>query len=339
MHTALLKQNPETSKWEVIFNGVVLMAGTKKGNVRHAVKHGLNASVREAGVTELVEVGSDTVVALGADQGVAPEGMPRIEDLFTIHERFDIVSDYVDMVAKKQRPSAIVTGTGGLGKSHTVLAALEAAGLEKFKEIAGAVEDLDDEVDGAELAWDTSSGFVVIKGYMTAKNLFRTLYRNRDRIVLFDDCDKILKDPAAVDVLKAALDSYEERVVTWGSETPFGSDLPRSFEFTGGIVFISNMSRAAIPQPIRDRASNADVTMSRQECLDRMEWVIAKGTFMPEVNPKHVREAMDFLTENAFHPLVKSVSLRTLIATVLNRVHKPENWQRLSLYNMMNSVE
>jgi hypothetical protein len=57
--------------------------------------------------------------------------------------------------------------------------------------------------------------FTQIKGFSTAKNMFRTLYENNGSTIIFDDCDSILKDAIAINILKAALDSYDKRVITW----------------------------------------------------------------------------------------------------------------------------
>ena len=48
---------------------------------------------------------------------------------FTINQRFGFLSDMVVMLAKGDQPSVVVTGPGGLGKSHTVTTTLRNAGL------------------------------------------------------------------------------------------------------------------------------------------------------------------------------------------------------------------
>ena len=52
-----------------------------------------------------------------------------VESRFSINERFGFVTDLVKMVAKNDTPSVIICGAGGLGKSHTVNAALRDSGF------------------------------------------------------------------------------------------------------------------------------------------------------------------------------------------------------------------
>ena len=102
---------------------------------------------------------------------------------FTINERFGFVGDMVQMLAKGEQPSVVVTGPGGLGKSYTVTEALKKAGLKDMS-------ILDDYEIGASVP---KNAFVVIKGYSSPKGLYRTLYENRKSVIVFDDCDSVLK--------------------------------------------------------------------------------------------------------------------------------------------------
>ena len=55
--------------------------------------------------------------------------IPPTESKFSINQRFGFVRDMVKMLAKGDQASVVVTGPGGLGKSHTVSAALTEAGF------------------------------------------------------------------------------------------------------------------------------------------------------------------------------------------------------------------
>ena len=112
---------------------------------------------------------------------------PR-ESRFTINERFQFVSDMVTMLANGAQASVVVTGPGGLGKSYTVSKSLEANG---FKDIS-TLEALE---VGARI--NAKKSFRVIKGYSTPKGLYRLLYENKDGVLVFDDCDSVLKDPVS----------------------------------------------------------------------------------------------------------------------------------------------
>ena len=128
---------------------------------------------------------------------------------FGINTRFEFVEKLVNMVAAGVQPSAVITGEGGLGKTYTVTKTLESAG---FKDIS----DLADFQVGAVLSMRKC--FTMVKGYSTAKGLYRTLFENNKSIIVFDDCDAVLKDPVALNLLKGALDSYGKRIISWNAD-------------------------------------------------------------------------------------------------------------------------
>ena len=321
--TALLSYNDKTSKWEASFGGHVFLKSSSKDYVVDKIVNQISAKAKALGVTAVEEIGS-AAKPLSAVKTVDPELV------FSINERFLILEDFVDMVASRTIPSAIITGQGGLGKSHTVFAALKRAGLL----------NLDDAEIGARFDEGLSSkGYVVVKGFSTAKGLFRTLYENKDRLVVFDDCDSVLKDPVASNLLKAALDSYDKRIITWNAEGGFGGDdeLPKSFLFTGGVIFISNMPMYKIPQAIISRSMPADVSMTRSEIIERMTAIVKAGDFLVGYELAHKLEALEFIAANSARPEIKEINLRTLINVTKARSTKPDHWKRLALYAMINA--
>lgn len=319
--TAILSFNDAQGKWEAKFSGEVVARSNSKQYVIDGIVNQVNSKARKLGVTAVEELG-DTKT-LGTPKEVDPEL------IFGINERFMILEDFVDMVASRTIPSAIITGQGGLGKSHTVFKALKKAGLQ----------NLDDAEIGARFdSSNSGKGYVIVKGFSTAKGLFRTLYENKDRLVVFDDCDSVLKDPVASNLLKAALDSYDKRVITWNAEGGFGGgddELPKSFIFTGGVIFISNMSMYKIPQAIISRSMPADVSMTRSEIIERMRVIVKEDEFLTGFQMTHKKEALDFIAENAHRPEVKEINLRTLINVTKARATKPDHWKRLALYAMI----
>jgi hypothetical protein len=251
--TALLKFNEANSKWEASYGGHVFLKSASKDYVVDKIVNQISEKAKKFGVTAVEEIGGGQSSIVSAAQAMSKPVDPEL--VFGINERFQILEDFVDMVATRTIPSAIIIGEGGLGKSHTVFKALKAAGLM----------NIDDAEIGARFDEGLSrKAYVVVKGFSTAKGLYRTLFENKNKIVVFDDCDSVLKDPVAANLLKAALDSYDKRVITWNAEAFGDDDLPRSFEFTGGVVFISNMPMYKIPQAIISRSMPADVSMTRR---------------------------------------------------------------------------
>jgi len=51
-----------------------------------------------------------------------------------------------------------------------------------------------------------------------------------------------LTDAVAVELLKGALDSYDVRTIAWLSASRKAGPIPPRFDFTGGVIFVSNRS-------------------------------------------------------------------------------------------------
>ena len=244
---------------------------------------------------------------------------------FGINERFGFVEKMVSMVAKKTIASAIITGQGGLGKTHTVLKALKEHGMQD-------TTDLSQFEIGAKI--NTPKAFRLIKGFSTAKGLYRTLFEGNGQVLVFDDCDSVLKDPVALNLLKGALDSYGERWISWNADFK-DDDLPKSFKFTGTIVFISNMDLHKIDQAVKSRAMCVDLSMTTEQKVERMEVLVAEPEFLPEYSKNFKEDAIAFIRENM--NAVANLSLRTLIATTKIRAEGGD-WKQLAKYVITQGV-
>jgi hypothetical protein len=241
------------------------------------------------------------------------------KEKFGINARFGFVEKLVSMVASGVQPSAVITGEGGLGKTYTVSKTLEANG---YKDIS----DLAEFQVGAII--NTRKCFTMVKGYSTAKGLYRTLFENNKSIVVFDDCDAVLKDPVALNLLKSALDSYGKRIISWNADMK-DEDLPRSFEFTGRVIFISNMSQDKIDQAIRSRSMMIDLSMTTNQKIDRMEHIAASDEFLPEYDATIKADALSLI--RSIQSECKEISLRTLIAVSKIRASN-KDWKDLATY-------
>lgn len=212
---------------------------------------------------------------------------------------FDDMNNLTKMVANNISPSLVITGQPGLGKTFNVTKTLADLGFE---------EDMD---------------FVHVKGRCTAAGMFITLFENSDKLIIFDDCDSVFKDGDAVNLLKGALDSYDKRVITWmtakGLRDQEGEMLPRSFEFTGKIIFISNLPIAKVDSAIRSRSFVLDISLTPEQLMKRMRDLLAKVE--PEVDMKTKREALSALNsafkkfegvELNFRSLIKAIRIRQM---------------------------
>jgi hypothetical protein len=249
----------------------------------------------------------------------AQKAFEEKSEKFDINTRFGFVEKLVTMVASGVQPSAVITGEGGLGKTYTVTKTLESHG---YKDIS----DLADFEVGAVI--NTRKCFTFVKGYSTAKGLYRTLFENNKSIIVFDDCDAVLKDPVALNILKGALDSYGKRIISWNADMR-DDDLPKSFNFEGRVIFISNMSQDKIDQAIRSRSMMIDLSMTTNQKIDRMEHISKLDEFLPEYDSSVKSDALALI--RAIKDDVKEISLRTLIAVAKVRASN-KDWKDLATY-------
>lgn len=238
---------------------------------------------------------------------------------FNINQRFTFVEKLVSMVADGVQPSAIITGEGGLGKTFTVTKTLESKG---YKDIS----DLADFQVGTII--NARKCFTMVKGYSTPKGLYRTLFENNKSIIVFDDCDSVLKDPVALNLLKSALDSYGKRIISWNADMK-DEDLPRSFNFEGRVIFISNMDDGKIDQAIRSRSMMIDLSMTTDQKIERMETIAGSDEFLPEYDKTVKSDALGLIRSIAAD--CKEISLRTLISVCKVRASNTE-WKDLATY-------
>ena len=243
------------------------------------------------------------------------------ESKFTINQRFQFVGDMVKMLADGDQASVIVTGPGGLGKTYNVIKSLKDSGMTDVSLLA------EFEI-GTRI--NLKKSFRIIKGYSSPKGLYRLLYENKDGVLVFDDCDSILKDAVSVSILKAALDSYDKRIISWNADIR-DDDLPRCFEFTGRVVFISNIPSIAMDQAVISRSMAVDLSMTAKQKVERMRYLIAQSDFMPDYTHVEKQDAIQFLDEIC--EKAKELTLRSLIqVTKIRRSNPRGNWKALAEY-------
>jgi len=261
----------------------------------------------------------DQLAKLGFTVGTVETNKTKAVSEFGINDRFGFVEKMVGMVAKKTIASAIITGQGGLGKTHTVLKTLKNEGMSD-------TTDLGQFEIGSRI--NAPKAFRLVKGFSTAKGLYRTLFEGNGQVLVFDDCDSVLKDPVALNLLKGALDSYGDRWINWNADIR-DEDLPRSFKFTGSIVFISNMDLERIDQAVRSRAMCVDLSMTQEQKVERMQVIASSEDFMPDYGKQLKADALEFIAHEINS--ISNLSLRTLIAVTKIRAEGGD-WKQLAKY-------
>ena len=362
--TCYIQWNRHESQWQAIYHGKVVMRNSSRqygGNILlRSIENQTNKKVQLMGITHGTIVSEDFKIPNGPEKinvekivdGLKGEslnfGKHDLASEFSIGERFAILEKFVSsaafmataepdsMEALAANAMVTITGSGGLGKTYTTKKVLESHGLQRS-----------DDMDIGDIIYGRAKGYAVISGYTTAKALFRKLWEHREGwVVVLDDCDAALKSADAVNILKGAGDSGERRIITWNAEN-FNAedDLPKSFEFKSSIIIITNLDRMKVPQPIRSRSMNADVSMTRDEVIQRIETLIESGEFMPQYPIEAKYDVLDYMNDSVkndpkFNVMVKTMNLRTFQVAVKAWVsHGGVNWQRAALYNMASASE
>ena len=244
------------------------------------------------------------------ESAVAARPLQPLESEFTINQRFGFLEKFTNMVLDGETVSAIVTGEGGLGKSHTIMGALEKRG------------------------WIEGTQYVVVKGYATPKALYGTLWEHRDKTIIFDDCDSVLKDAVSLNLLKGALDSYDKRTISWLQKGFIDDKLPNSFEFQGNIIFISNMSSDKLDQAVKSRSITIDLSMTLKDKIERMNYILP--SVMPSYPMDTKQAALDFMAQHA--DIAKEFNMRTLqkIIKITHAYGDNPEWKDAAKYLLTN---
>lgn len=245
----------------------------------------------------------------------------KVLDKLTPDEMFSDLVALSRMVITGKAPSLIVTGMAGSGKTFEIQTQIKKAGLSK------------------------GSDWYLQKGNSSPFGLYSTLYLNRNKLIVFDDCDSVFGDAVSSNILKAALDSYDVREVSWTSKQTIPKEMfdadpdrylspekgspqyPDNFEFTGRIIFISNLPQSKIEPAILSRSYTIDISMTKNELVDRMQAIIDK--IMPEVSVKDKQEVLDYMKENSNKFASGETNMRTFINSIKLQQCDP-NWRKLA---------
>jgi len=112
----------------------------------------------------------------------------------SMEEQYDMLHDKVKLVAGGESnfiKSLLITGAPSSGKSFTVMKTINELGLKP------------------------GVNYIIKKGRITTVALYRTLIEQIDGMVVFDDCDSVVDDKNAINMLKGALDTDPVREISY----------------------------------------------------------------------------------------------------------------------------
>ena len=253
---------------------------------------------------------------------------PRVEEtdeqvMDRIEQRFSILDDMTKAAIAGDIRAMIVVGPPGVGKSYGVEHQLERSGLF-------------DQLSGRKVKYE------VIKGAMTPIGLYCTLFKHSDpnHVLVFDDCDSILLDDVALNILKAALDSGKKRRIHWNADSSMlrREGVPDSFDFRGSVIFITNLKFENLKskklqdhlEALQSRCHFLDLTLdTTRDKILRIRQIFRKGDLFQDYNftPEQGDEIVAFMTDN--HTKLREISLRMALK-IADLTKVSANWRALA---------
>jgi hypothetical protein len=278
-----------------IFDAITAMfpsAVTKKGTSYAWVGSAADiTAINKAKSTILSSSGSVAATisrATGKEKYSVDPAVKHIEDnmeRLSFEKQIEDLESLVKLTINGSSNALFVAGRGGVGKTHTVEKVLAAQGLQDGK------------------------GYFKSTGSASAAGIYSLMFAHKDDVLLFDDSDDALGDQQARNIFKAATDTKKVRKLVWNKmgknivepdsmsaeEMIDQGLLPRYFEFTGKVIFISNLPLQKLDPDgaIRTRAYIIDINPTEVEVYDFMEKIaddipLADGLTLSSADRKRV---------------------------------------------------
>jgi len=239
-------------------------------------------SGKPAEVQKIKKDKSKILEMIGANEGKVTKGSAKetyadnsnADELLNDRERLSFEAQLEDLenllklTVNGAANAIFIAGRGGVGKTFTT------------EKILG------------EMGYRDGAGYFKNTGSASAAGMYSLLFKYKNEIIFFDDSDDALKDQESRNLLKAATDTKKIRKLVWNkmgknvAEPDEMTDdeildaglIPRYFEFTGKIIFISNlkMNKLDPDGALRTRAFIIDIDPTEGEIYDFMDKIVGK---------------------------------------------------------------
>jgi hypothetical protein len=254
---------------------------------------------------------------------------PKLTDdqiIEVVTERFESLWKLTKGVCEGTIPSLMLTGAGGVGKSHTVTTVVEH--YIEHKNLTAAI----------------------YSGHITGVELYKLMYkyRHKGNVLVLDDSDGVLDDVTGMTLLKAALDTGLVRRVTWMSNSSALDGIDSQFLYEGSMIFISNRNfKAEIAKGRGKNIVHLAALMTRPHTLDLKLHTEREITLWIKhmINKNHIlvarkgltheqeQEVLAFMLEHTHN--MSNLSIRTALhlADYVNLASgegNPSEWKKLA---------
>jgi len=222
--------------------------------------------------------------------------------------------------------------------------------LEEYTDLIDAVETLlkSDHLNGVLVYGRPGTGksyivrrtlyfnntkYVIFKGAtLSMRDIVHILYQyNSDYVIVFDDFDTVLKDEDVINILKAAADSYEKRIITFPQAQAVSSndkqvwDIPERFVFTSKVILITNKRKNEIPKAILSRFYPVEVDFPSEKIVKLIEKLI--DYVAKELSREEKLKILEFLKQLRKQCPSFEIDFRTFEAAVDLYKIKPNKWK------------
>lgn len=253
-----------------------------------------------------------------------PAGVPDGKDIEKVayEDQLEDLKALIALTVKGASNALFVAGRGGVGKTFTVEETLNKLGLR----------------DG--------DGYFKQTGSASPSGIYRLLFQHRNGVVLFDDADGALADQDGRNLIKAATDTKKVRKLAWAKNAKNLVDgdeitdaqidagmLPTSYEFTGRVIFISNLSINKLDpdRALRTRALMISIDPTDDEVLEFMRKIVDRIPLEDNLSldPEERGEVITLIDQGAKEDLNIRKLVRSLNIRASAKAGGIASWERL----------
>lgn len=205
--------------------------------------------------------------------------------------KYEILEDYVNVITNTNQHCLIVKGSGGIGKTHTILKTLENKKLKNGQH------------------------YIYMAGYITPLKFFSLLKTvntlENPKILFIDDIDSLLTNKINIFLLKSALwEVNGKRIVHYDS-----SKLEETIiDFKGKIILaLNNIPNSTFNEALLDRTIFYKIRLTREELTSHIE-----NKVIPHLNINGINNSEKLTIWNQIKPYIRldNFTVRTYLRAI-----------------------
>ena len=245
-----------------------------------------------------------------------------MDNLERLKAQFNVMEGLVTQVGQGTIRGLIVSGPAGVGKTFNIERTLR------------------NYVNNVAPLMGQEARLELCAGHMSTVGLVEALWRNRDEAstLVLDDIDSVLEDVKALNLLKAALDSGNQRTISYMGQNAALKKIgvPQQFPFQGSVILITNQDMENCSGKM---APHFKALVSRcyyfdlgfESDADALTWIKYVADTSGMLGDDHTKQ--DILAYMQEHlDELREISLRTAIK--IKKVYGP-NWQQIADFTIL----